>query len=336
MTDIRWSKSKFADIVERHIAQKKLLIVNLTFSPANATEDTMIQETLLASVDLGDAKYIAAKVNVDIPDAKVKLIKEKYLDFEGPGILVIGFDEAGNEKVYDLIPSLADMGAQFAPILSEYIAYYAKFREANPDFHSEDEEPEVEKTEAEIKAELAERIRKNREIKAEQERIEAHQREIKRIEDGKKALEMQEKIKEVQMKRDIEANKREREAAAKHMAELRERERLDRLERELERKRREELAAGVKKTEKPTYTAPVVNSDDCRICYQFPDGARVMKVYKSSVSFQEVYDGIKDDSHIDGNYKLFQTFPRKAIEEYGKNLVELGLTPASVLAVVKV
>lgn len=39
---------------------------------------------------------------------------------------------------------------------------------------------------------------------------------------------------------------------------------------------------------------PTVNSDDCRICFQFPDGKRVNAVFPSAAKFQAVYDHVAE------------------------------------------
>lgn len=114
--------------------------------------------------------------------------------------------------------------------LQEYKANFVKFREEHPDFVSDNEEiePVAEQSLEERKKNVKEAIAKVREIKTKQEEEEELLREIKRREDGKNALEMQEKIKEINQQRDLEKRRMEKEADARRLRELRELERRDR------------------------------------------------------------------------------------------------------------
>ena len=271
----------------------------------------------------------------------MKVFSESFPDVDSPGIIFVGLNDKAEPKVYDKLPSICDLSESATPILEEYKANYVKYREEHPDFVSDHEEiePLEEQSLEDRKKTVKEAIAKQREIKSKLEEEEELQREIKRREDGKKALEMQQKIKEIELQRELEKRRMEKEADARRLRELRELERRDREERARRKAEAQGTAQPAPSTPAPSVaeTKPQqIASDDCRICYQFPDGTRVMKVFKSSVNFREVFDAIKDDPHIQGSYKLFTTFPRKAIEEYNKNLIDLCLTPASVVQVVKV
>jgi hypothetical protein len=341
MAGLTWYPRKFADAVERSHRNKQLLIISVTYSQVNQTEDTILQDTLLNSFDFGDCKVLAVRVELDSVGSNMKVFSESFPDVDSPGIIFVGLNDKAEPKVYDKLPSLCDLSESATPILEEYKANYIKFREANPDFTSDHEEiePVEELSLEEKKKSVKEAIAKAKAKKAKEEEEELLKREIQRIKDGKNALDMQEKIKEVNQRREIEKQRMEKEADQKRLRELRELERRDKEERARRKAEAQGTAQPASSTPTPSTveTKPQpITSDDCRICYQFPDGTRVMKVFKSSVSFREVFDAIKDDPHIQGSYKLFTTFPRKAIEEYNKNLIELCLTPASVLAVVKV
>jgi hypothetical protein len=341
MAGITWYPRKFADAVERSHRNKQLLIISVTYSQVNQTEDTILQDTLLNSFDFGDCKVLAVRVELDSVGSNMKVFSESFPDVDSPGIIFVGLNDKAEPKVYDKLPSLCDLSESATPILEEYKANYIKFREANPDFTSDHEEiePVEELSLEEKKKSVKEAIAKAKAKKAKEEEEEQLRREIQRIKDGKNALDMQEKIKEVNQRREIEKQRMEKEADQKRLRELRELERRDKEERARRKAEAQGTAQPASSTPAPstveTKPQPIA-SDDCRICYQFPDGTRVMKVFKSSVNFREVFDAIKDDPHIQGSYKLFTTFPRKAIEEYNKNLIELCLTPASVLAVVKI
>ena len=45
--------------------------------------------------------------------------------------------------------------------------------------------------------------------------------------------------------------------------------------------------------ETSTYVPPIT-TNECKICYQFPNGVRVVKVFPCIAKFRDVYDAIKD------------------------------------------
>jgi len=181
-------------------------------------------------------------------------------------------------------------------------------------------------------AELREKIKEIQKIKEEAAKKEELEKEIRRRADGKAMLEAAQKNAELKQKLELEQARKQREADAEYKKRL-----LEECKRDKEQRRlaRTQNAAPTTAPTPQATVIPTVNSDDCRICFQFPDGKRVNAVFPSSVKFQVVFDHIAQNNLFDGNYELHRTYPRQAIKDYDKDLVELRLTPASVLAVTK-
>uniref|UniRef100_A0AC34PUJ7 UBX domain-containing protein n=1 Tax=Panagrolaimus sp. JU765 TaxID=591449 RepID=A0AC34PUJ7_9BILA len=179
-------------------------------------------------------------------------------------------------------------------------------------------------------AELREKIKEIKKMKEELARKEDLEKEIRRREDGKAMLEVARKNAELKQKLELEQQRKQREADVQYKKRL-----LEELERDKERRKAARNPAAVQPQTAPAKPLPTVNSDECRICFQFSDGKRINAVFPSSAKFQEVYDHVAKNKLFDGNYELHRTYPRAPIKDFDKNLIELQLTPASVLAVSK-
>ena len=102
-------------------------------------------------------------------------------------VILIGFDSNGEPKEYEPIRDTTDLAGAISPIIDvwlnflllffiiyfqEYKTFYAKFRQENPDFKSDNEEPDAEeadeKTFEDKKREIREAIAKKRAAKEEQ------------------------------------------------------------------------------------------------------------------------------------------------------------------------
>ncbi|KAE9556012.1 hypothetical protein FO519_000758 [Halicephalobus sp. NKZ332] len=184
--------------------------------------------------------------------------------------------------------------------------------------------------------ELREKIKEIQKIKEEAAKKEEFEKELRRREDGKAMLEAARKNAELKQKLELEQARKQREADAEYKKRLLEECQRDKEQRRLARNQNAAPTTAPVSAPTPQATViPTVKSDDCRICFQFPDGKRVNAVFPSSAKFQVVFDHIAENNLFEGKYELHRTYPREAIRDYDKDLIELRLTPASVLAVTK-
>ncbi|KAJ3050310.1 hypothetical protein HK097_008720 [Rhizophlyctis rosea] len=187
-------------------------------------------------------------------------------------------------------------------------------------------------------AELQERLKLKREEKRLAEIEDQKKAEKVRRATGREMTEIKEKHAEQEMKKALEAKKREKEEERIAKAKIQAQIAADKAERQRKLDERKRQAQGVPEpAPAPTkpFAAPSVsaaNYDEARIQVRIPDGAPITQNFPSDAKLEAVYEFLAQQ-RPGTTFKLVQTFPRKVLDgaERSKTLKELGLVPSAAL-----
>ncbi|XP_022669871.1 UBX domain-containing protein 1-like isoform X1 [Varroa destructor] len=213
---------------------------------------------------------------------------------------------------------------------------------------SESQEAIKPKTPEELKAAkdaLEARIKANRLIRLEKERQEEHERERLRRAQGREIVELRQKFKEDEIKREAEARRREKQEGAAARRKI-----LEEIERDKEerRKKLQQPATGgaaqnipvMPATPKPAATTgPAKEYNECRIHIRLTNGQTLTQTFKSCEQLAAVRCYIMTN-RLDGDvpFQLMTSFPKKIFteEDMTRTLKELSLVPSAVLILSKI
>ncbi|KAJ3291726.1 hypothetical protein HK104_005864 [Borealophlyctis nickersoniae] len=166
---------------------------------------------------------------------------------------------------------------------------------------------------------------------------------------GKEMTELKEKHADAEMKKALDAKKREKEEDRIAKAKIKAQIEADKLERQRKAEQRKREAQGLplepspapKKTAAPAgppagQSAVAKNYDETRLQIRVPSGPPIVHSFPSQSTLESVYKFISEQRAAAGDlspFKLLQTFPRKLLDgaERSKTLKELDLVPSAVL-----
>ncbi|CAO3594201.1 unnamed protein product [Absidia cylindrospora] len=190
---------------------------------------------------------------------------------------------------------------------------------------------------AELKARLAEKRAKESQTSVEDQK----QAERLRRKAGQDMSSVKEEMEAKEMKKVMEAKKREKELDRIAKANIKAKIEQDKLERQAKRE-----AAKRSTTQETSSAAPMTASapasasrpvkseyNEARLQIRIPNGPPLTQTFPADAKLNDVYNHLKTNG-VNGPFQLSTTFPRKTFGEADleKTLKELGLTPSSALA----
>ncbi|KAI7886101.1 hypothetical protein K492DRAFT_233625 [Lichtheimia hyalospora FSU 10163] len=192
---------------------------------------------------------------------------------------------------------------------------------------------------AELKARLAEK----RAVKAREEAEERRQSEKIRRKTGQEISQARQQMEEKEMKKAMEAKRREKEADRLAKAKIKAQIEQDKKERQAKREaaklatqeqkeQQEAAAAAASSSAAPATPAAKKEYNEARLQFRVPGIAPITQTFPADTTLQQVHDFLQSKG-CNQPFALSMTFPRKTFGEgdLGKTLKELNLVPSSAL-----
>ncbi|KAJ2998430.1 hypothetical protein HDV02_004545 [Globomyces sp. JEL0801] len=191
---------------------------------------------------------------------------------------------------------------------------------------------------AEEKAKKLEELKKRMELRKEEKRLaeieeQKNQEKVRRT-TGVEMQAIREKLEAEEMAKQVELRRREKEEDRIAKALIRKQLEADKLERKRLAEEKKLLAQGIQPEKPVVKAAPVVkdvNYSDARIQIRIPNAPPLTHTFDANDKLSVVYQFVRP--HYSGEFKLFQTFPRKALDGpcLDQTLKDLKLVPSAAL-----